>query len=282
MKQEIKEIFERFEGDITSGAVYLYLLTLFNANERQLISLVEVGRKTGLSPKRLKSILSRLTEMKLIETFLRPKRGYEVGLLETNVLRHETNVLRHETDVPRHSTDVSRHKTDVSCLTNLPPYISSERSGDDIQKPKASSHNLNLTTQTKAKLESSVTSARKPRTEDPRLEEIRELWNRTVKGTEIPAIRKLGKDRKRKLAEHLKEEPELKFWQKVFEKVIESSFLTGSNDRGWKADFDFILQKGKPNQIYEGKYAQSKNKTDPNKKSVHFGKQDWSSDRLPF
>ena len=44
----------------------------------------------------------------------------------------------------------------------------------------------------------------------------------------------------------------------VFENVEKSDFLTGHNDRGWKADFDFILREDKFINILEGKYSGKK------------------------
>jgi hypothetical protein len=45
----------------------------------------------------------------------------------------------------------------------------------------------------------------------------------------------------------------------IFEKMQNSDFCNGFNDRGWKADFDFVLGKDKNSvknwiKIYEGKY----------------------------
>lgn len=37
-----------------------------------------------------------------------------------------------------------------------------------------------------------------------------------------------------------------------------SAFLTGQNDRGWKADFDFIMRIDKATAILEGKYNTEK------------------------
>jgi hypothetical protein len=46
-----------------------------------------------------------------------------------------------------------------------------------------------------------------------------------------------------------------KTFETVFEKLGASDFCNGINNRGWKADFDFIVQNDKKwLQIYEGKY----------------------------
>lgn len=41
----------------------------------------------------------------------------------------------------------------------------------------------------------------------------------------------------------------------VFDSANDSDFLTGNNDRGWKADIDFLLREDKFINILEGKYG---------------------------
>lgn len=52
----------------------------------------------------------------------------------------------------------------------------------------------------------------------------------------------------------------------VFYHLQESDFCKGDNDRGWKADIDFVLREDKFVNLLEGKYSNSKSKdTTPNK-----------------
>ncbi len=44
----------------------------------------------------------------------------------------------------------------------------------------------------------------------------------------------------------------LEFWKAYFERVRTSEFLMGNNDRGWKADFDFLITESKFISIIEG------------------------------
>lgn len=46
-----------------------------------------------------------------------------------------------------------------------------------------------------------------------------------------------------------------------FDKIEESDFLIGNNDRGWKADIDFILREDKFINILEGKYGGKKKRS---------------------
>jgi predicted transcriptional regulator len=71
--------------------------------------------------------------------------------------------------------------------------------------------------------------------------------------TNLPKIDKLTDKRKNAIKRFLKEFTEEDF-KKICEIANKSEFLIGNNDRGWKADFDFLLRIDKANAILEGKY----------------------------
>lgn len=50
----------------------------------------------------------------------------------------------------------------------------------------------------------------------------------------------------------LKRNPEREWWEKVIFKMHQSPFLRGMNDRGWKANIDFMVKKAE--EILDGKY----------------------------
>lgn len=70
----------------------------------------------------------------------------------------------------------------------------------------------------------------------------------------LPQAQKLTGKRKKSIKNFLKE-----FTVEQFEKICKiannNSFLTGKNDRGWKADFDFLMRSDKATSILEGKYG---------------------------
>ena len=88
--------------------------------------------------------------------------------------------------------------------------------------------------------------------------------------TELPKVRRLTDKRKNAILKMRN-----KFtWDEiiqVFQNVKESDFLNGRNDRGWKADLDFILREDKFVAILEGKYNSKKRS---NKKLEVFGESD--------
>lgn len=81
-----------------------------------------------------------------------------------------------------------------------------------------------------------------------------DLWNEVVTGT-LPTVRKpVSKDRQSKCVARLKERS-FSEWEEVFRLMITIPFLCGSNDRGWKADFDWITSNdGNAGKVLEGKY----------------------------
>lgn len=90
---------------------------------------------------------------------------------------------------------------------------------------------------------------------DPTLSvtEILEGWNDLASRCGLAAVVKLTDQRKRKARAQAKRFS-LDDWLSVFRRIEQSPFLRGTNDRGWRADFDFILSEANFTKILEGKY----------------------------
>lgn len=48
----------------------------------------------------------------------------------------------------------------------------------------------------------------------------------------------------------------LEFWEGLFHDVLECPFMLGNNNRGWRADFEFLTTSTKIQKFLEGKYDQ--------------------------
>jgi hypothetical protein len=86
-----------------------------------------------------------------------------------------------------------------------------------------------------------------------RAEDFTELWNSTTKPP-IPRCRDLTTKRRRQIRSRLTERP-LTEWAEVFQRIQDSAFCRGENDRGWRATLDWVL--GSPDvgvKVLEGKY----------------------------
>lgn len=92
-------------------------------------------------------------------------------------------------------------------------------------------------------------------TEQPVTEgEVLDAWQERMVPLGYSAIRKLTTERKRRLRARIKEFPDLDDWQRAFGALERSGFLKGDNDRGWRADFDFLLQPKSFTKLLEGAY----------------------------
>lgn len=83
----------------------------------------------------------------------------------------------------------------------------------------------------------------------------------------LPSIQKITQQRKIAIKNRISEYG-LSGLGDVFQKVSLSGFLNGENDRGWKADFDWILKPANFIKIKEGKYddnGKSKQQTSKNR-----------------
>jgi hypothetical protein len=78
------------------------------------------------------------------------------------------------------------------------------------------------------------------------------LWNE-IADPVFPRVRlPLAESRARRVRAAVKEQADLKWWRDLFKRVNDSTFLKGKNDRRWRADFDFAIQK--KDKILEGSY----------------------------
>lgn len=83
-------------------------------------------------------------------------------------------------------------------------------------------------------------------------------WNKLAAEIGLAQASKLTDTRRRQLKARLSECGGIIGWVKVMAAIRESPFLKGENDRGWKADLDFVLQPSSFVKIQEGKYAPKK------------------------
>ena len=83
--------------------------------------------------------------------------------------------------------------------------------------------------------------------------EILEAWEARMVPLGFPAVRKMTSQRERQLRARLRDS-KLEDWMRAFDALERSPFLRGENDRGWRADFDFLLQPKSFTKLIEGAY----------------------------
>ena len=84
-----------------------------------------------------------------------------------------------------------------------------------------------------------------------------EVWNRIVPTSHIQQMNDTRKNLFRsRFKPYFKESYEE--WENFLSRISKISFLWGSNDRDWKADFNWVLNENNLLKILEGKYEMDK------------------------
>jgi DNA-binding transcriptional regulator YhcF (GntR family) len=81
-----------------------------------------------------------------------------------------------------------------------------------------------------------------------------DAFNDIAAETGIPKAQVLTPERKSKLRQRLNECGGLTGWLDAMSKIRGSPFLCGDNDRGWKANLDFLLRPASFTRLMEGSY----------------------------
>lgn len=91
-------------------------------------------------------------------------------------------------------------------------------------------------------------------------EEFLDAWNEIANQLQLPVVKILNDDRKRKLKIRLRKFPALSFWQSVFGKIPKSDWLTGkvqsrNGQRPFRITFDWIVRDDTNcSKVFEGNY----------------------------
>lgn len=86
-----------------------------------------------------------------------------------------------------------------------------------------------------------------------------EVWNKH-RGPLPEAVALTGK-RKSHAIQRLEEIPDLNYWADVVARMAGSEFCNGANDRGWTANFDFLLRPDTHVKVIEGSYQNKRKRS---------------------
>lgn len=84
-----------------------------------------------------------------------------------------------------------------------------------------------------------------------------EKFNAVARKHGLAVVEKLTARREKSL--HARIGADLSVWDTALERLMASPFLLGGNDRGWRADFDFLLQEKSFTKLLEGGYGAKTN-----------------------
>lgn len=95
-----------------------------------------------------------------------------------------------------------------------------------------------------------------------------EDWNALALRCGLQQARSLTPQRRQKLVARIREHGGMAAWARALANVERSSFLRGSNDRGWRADFDFLLQPASFAKVHDGTYGNGAHAPQPPKNNI--------------
>lgn len=87
-------------------------------------------------------------------------------------------------------------------------------------------------------------------------DEIVELFNRKCK--KLSSVIKLTDKRKKSIKARYEEYGNIDIFETLFDKANDSDFLCGENDKGWKANFDWLMNPNNMIKVLEDRYANKK------------------------
>lgn len=111
---------------------------------------------------------------------------------------------------------------------------------------------LTLTLTLTHKEEENMSPAAQSAGADAMTDKLAKIWNQEC-GT-LPKVKILSKQRERKAKAAWSRHPSEEFWIQVIARIRASPFCTGSSDRGWVANFDFLVKPDTPARVLEGIY----------------------------
>lgn len=85
--------------------------------------------------------------------------------------------------------------------------------------------------------------------------EIKDIYNQNCPN--LPQVQKLTEKREKAIDKFLKDFTKEQFVE-ICKIANSTEFLIGNNDKGWKADFDFLMRIDKATNILEGKYSNTR------------------------
>lgn len=135
-------------------------------------------------------------------------------------------------------------------------WLKNKKTSNATGKPKASQTDAPLPLPLPSKEETS-SNEDVPISTPLEIAIMADRWNETADELDLPRITAFNDKRRRKAKLRLKDVGGLEGWERALAALRDSPFCLGENDRGWRANFDFMLQQESLLKLIEGAYQQS-------------------------
>ena len=141
------------------------------------------------------------------------------------------------------------YRKSQGCPGDVPTLLSLSLSKSDFTDVKSSQRG------DKSPLLSPEATKRAPTKASVPYDEIVSLYHEIL--PELPRVKLLTDKRKAWIKTRWNEDPQrqdLQWWREYFESVRDQAHLMGDNDRGWKADLEFLVKADKMARVLEKSY----------------------------
>jgi hypothetical protein len=208
----------------------------------------QLSLETGISPQVIRSCLRRLKDVHFLT--IQPTNRYSI----ITISKYD------DYQIPQPAEQPANEPTDNQPATSCQPTSNQQLTTNNNDNNKNNEDNEDKKKErepleTKSENVSKKNSDSLPASPKPDLEEISTRFAKLCPS--LPRVRVMHETRKRNLRSLLNKTTTDQLFE-VFQLVSQSDFLTGVNDRGWKADFDWIIKPQNFYKILEGKYSNPK------------------------
>lgn len=216
---------------------YRRLLDMYYENE------APIPLETQWVARRIR-VASEVVDIVLQDMFERTEDGWKHARCDAEISEYQRNAERNRENGKRGG----RPKSVGKKPKENPVGSQSDASGNPVvtlntnHKPETINHNISSSKE-------DVSSGDDPLSVD----EVVEAWNDIAERRKLPKVAKITPERRRKLKARI-EQNTIDEWRLALDAIDRSSFLCGDNDRGWKANFDFLLQPSSFTKLIEGAY----------------------------
>lgn len=216
-------------------------------------------------PQRLVSLLEALGVVERRSDGLRVKGMDRYRKTHTNasVRSHAARIAaqarwgKNGQGIPDSDASEMRH----ACVEDAPACVADAQPvRQDAKKEKERERTTSLPTEESASAapqapgdQEGLFDSQPPRQATPSAEVLQELWN---SHPGLPRWREMPAGRRKSALVRLRER-EVEGpggWREAVERIASSAFCRGENDRGWRADPDWLLRPGTAAKVLEGKY----------------------------
>lgn len=187
-------------------------------------------------------VASEVVQIVLEDMFELTEDGWKHARCEADIEEYQRNAERNRENGKRGG----RPKSVSKKPKQNPVGSQSDASGNPNQTPNT--NHKPLTTNQEPIIEDMSSDDDRVSVKD-----IVEAWNELAEAKGLAKVVRVTDSRRKQIQARLKEyEPD--DWSKALTAIYKSKFLCGENDRGWKADFDFLLQPKSFVKLVEGAY----------------------------